>query len=136
MHRLADEVLPQHRPQRGAAIAVAREGREACALQLKVAENTVVPSEFSEKNCAPVTQLRHEGPELVPCIGHRDRVCIVWQLITGEHGRCFTLDEVRFQSKIFGQAFVENDELRVRDDCWISSRVEPARQGGIAVLEP
>ena len=72
----------------------------------------------------------------MPRIGDRDWVCIVWQLITGEHGRRFTLDDVRFQSKIFGQAFVENDELRVRDDCRISPRVEPARQGGIAVLEP
>ena len=55
MHGLADEVLAQHRSQGGPAIATAREGGEACALELEVAQNTVASCEFSEQDGAPVT---------------------------------------------------------------------------------
>ena len=40
-HRLADDVFPQHRPERGAAVAPARERRRAGALELDVAPHAV-----------------------------------------------------------------------------------------------
>src|SRR5207253_3113819 len=90
MHRLADEVFAQHRSQDGPAIAIAREGREAGALELNVAKDSIAPSEFSDQDGAPVAQPWHEGTELVPRVGHRDLVCIVRQSIAGKHCRRLT----------------------------------------------
>ena len=103
MHRFADEVLAQHGPKRGASIAIARERRESRALELDVAEHAVAPFAFSEQNGAPVTELRHEAAELMSRVGHRDGICIVRQLISGEECRRLALDDVRVQSKLLGQ---------------------------------
>ncbi len=74
MHRFADDVFAQHRPQRGAAVAAARERRRAGALELDVAADAVLVDHLAEQDGAAVAQLRHELPELVAGIGHRDRV--------------------------------------------------------------
>ena len=66
MHGLADEVLAQHRPERGATIAAAREGRQARALELDVAQDAIASFELAEQDRAPVTQLRHEVPNWCP----------------------------------------------------------------------
>ncbi len=77
MHSLADDVLAQHRPDRGTAIAAAREGCKAGALELNVAKHAVAAFDLAKKNGAPVAQSRHESTELVPGVGHCDRVRVV-----------------------------------------------------------
>ena len=72
-------------PYHGSPVAVSREGRKACALELNVAQDSIAPSKFSEKDRATITQPRHEHTELMSRISHRDRVCVLRQLIAGEH---------------------------------------------------
>ena len=83
-HRLADDVFAQHRAERGAAVAPARERRRARALELDVAADAVGVDDFAEQDGAAVAELRHEMAELVAGIGHRDRVGAVGHAFAGE----------------------------------------------------
>ena len=73
VHRLADDVLAQHRADRGQAVAAARERRGARTLQVQVANGPVRADELAEQQCASVAQARDEAAELVPGVGLRHR---------------------------------------------------------------
>src|SRR5271165_7479843 len=75
MHRFADEIFAQDRPQRGAAVAAPRERRPARALQLEVAPLAATVQDLAEEDRAAIAKLRNETPELMPGVGHRDRLC-------------------------------------------------------------
>ena len=74
MHRLADDVLAQHRPHRRQAVTAARERRRPGALQVDVAQAPVVVDELAEQQRASVAQPGDEAAELMPGVGlgHRD----------------------------------------------------------------
>ena len=69
-HRLADDVFAQDRPERGTAVAIPGKRRGTGALELDVAADAVGVDKLAQKNCASVTELRHEMPELVAGISH------------------------------------------------------------------
>ena len=83
-HRLADDVFAQHRTERGAAVAAARERRRAGPLELDVAADAVRVDHLAEQDGAAVAELGHEMAELVAGIGHRDRVRAVGNAFSGE----------------------------------------------------
>jgi len=103
---------------------------------LYVAQNTVAPHEFTEEDGATITQRWHEAAELVPCVGHCDAVGILGKMIARKHDGRLALDDARLQAYFFGQASVENNELRLRDGYRSDLPVEAAGQRGISVLEP
>ncbi len=78
-HRLAHDVLAQHRPERGAPVAAAREGRAPRALELDVAPLAVLADDLAEQDRATVAELRDEVAELVARVGQRDRLRAVGQ---------------------------------------------------------
>ena len=74
MHRFANEIFAQGRPQCGAAIAPPGERRSARALQLDIAPLAVAVHDLAKEDCAAIAKLRNEIAELMPGIGHRDRL--------------------------------------------------------------
>src|SRR3984957_20862603 len=74
MHCFANEIFSQDRPQCGAAIAPPGERRSARALQLDIAPLAVAVHDLAKEDCAAVAELRNEIAELMPGIGHRDRL--------------------------------------------------------------
>ena len=72
VHRLADDVLAQHRPERRAAVAASRVARLARTLELDVDARTAWRDLLAEHDRAPVAE-HGEVPVLVPCVGLRDR---------------------------------------------------------------
>ena len=83
-HGFADEVFAQHGAHGRAAVAGAREGRAARALELHVVQLPVHRAQLAEQDGATIAQLRHEVRELVARIGHGDGLCIDGQFVAGE----------------------------------------------------
>ena len=73
VHRLADHVLAQHRPDGRLAVAAARERRAPRALQVQVAAAAVDVDDLAEQQRAAVAQPRRVAAELVAGVGLRDR---------------------------------------------------------------
>ena len=73
VHRLADDVLAQHRTDRGQAVATSCERRTTRTLEVDVAGVAVAVDPLAEQQRAPVAQTRHEPAELMSGIGLRYR---------------------------------------------------------------
>ena len=73
-HRLADDVFAQHRTQRRAPVAAARERRRPRAFELDVATDAVAAHDLAQQDGAAIAELRHEVAELVAGIGKRNRL--------------------------------------------------------------
>ena len=86
VHRLADDVFPQHRPERGAAVAAARETRLARALSAGCHAFAGRRDLFAEQDRAAVAE-RREVAELMTGIRLRDRPRAVGQGVAGEDRR-------------------------------------------------
>ena len=94
MHRFANEIFPQDRPQRGAAVSASRERRSTRALQLDIAPLAAAVQDLAEEDCAAVAKLWNEMAELMPRIGQRDRLGAGRDDVAGKHRRQF----VRFET--------------------------------------
>jgi len=66
VHRFADKVFAQHRPQRCAAVTTAGKGRASRALELDVAANAGAVEDLAHEDRPAIAQLRNETAELVP----------------------------------------------------------------------
>ena len=84
VHRLADQHLAQHRPDRRLAVAAARERRAARALEGDVAAPAGAVDHLAEQERAAVAELRREAAELVAGVGLRDRLGAFGQRVAGE----------------------------------------------------
>ena len=73
-HGLAHNVLTQHGPECGSAIASARERGPAGALELDVVALAVPSNHFTQQVGAAIAELRHKIAELVSGIGLRERL--------------------------------------------------------------
>ena len=135
-HRLADDIFPHHRAERRAPVAAARKRRAPRALQLQVAPPTGRVDHLAQKDRPAVAELRHEMPELVPGIGHGDRLGALGQPLAGQHvdalGR---FQHVGLDAEFGGQSAVDLDELRRVHDGRRNLRVEVGRQTGVTVVE-
>src|ERR1700729_4432426 len=87
MHCLANEIFAQDWPQCGAAIPPPGERRSARALQLDIAPLAVAVHDLAEEDCAAVAELRNKIAELMPGIGHRDRLGARQNDVAGKY-RC------------------------------------------------
>ncbi len=65
MHRLAHQVLAQHRPQHGQAVATTGERGTARALQVQVATGTVGADHLAEEQRTAVAEPRRVPAELM-----------------------------------------------------------------------
>ena len=135
-HRLADDVFAQHRTERRAAVAAARERRRARALELDVAPHARAIDHLAQQDGAAVAELRHEVAELVAGIGERDRLRAGGEAVAGQD-----LDGLRrrqhvgIEAELAGQRLVDLDQARRRDRRRIEPGIEALRQPRIAVVE-
>ena len=109
-HRLGHDVFTQHRPERRAPVAAARERRRAGALQLQVEAPALAVDDLAQEHRPPVAELRHEIAELVARIGHGDRLGAVRDPLAGEHRDPLRrLQLVRIEAERLRQRLVERD---------------------------
>ena len=114
-HRLADDVLPQHRTDNGQAVPAAGEGRPSAALQMQIAQVSGRVDEFTEQQRPAVTQPRRVVAELVPGVGLRDR-----GRITGDGRAEQQVQSVRaaqpvgVDAEFDGQRLVQHQQVRRR----------------------
>ena len=85
MHRLTDEHLAEHRPQRRPAVSAARVASPPRPLQLEVVAGAVGGEVFAEEDGAAVAEIR-EMAVLVAGIGLGDRVGSGGEGVAGKHG--------------------------------------------------
>ena len=110
-HRLADDVFAQDRPERGAAVAPARERRRARSLELDVAAHAVLVDHLAEQDGPAIAELGHEMAELVAGIGHRDRVGAIREALSGEDFSPFrALQHIGIKAELDGQGPVQLDQ--------------------------
>ena len=135
MHRLADDVFPQHRPERGAPVAPAGEPRLPCPFQLDVDAIAGRRDLLAEQDRAAIAE-HGEVAELVTGVRLRDRSAAFGQGIAGEDRGAFrALERVRLEPKHGRQRPVERDEPRLANRSWRRMRVEELRQLRVGVLE-
>ena len=135
-HRLADDVFAQDRPERGAAVAPARERRGPASLELDVAADAVLVDDFAEQDGPAVAELGHEMAELVAGIGHRDRVGAVGEALSGEDfGPFRALQHVGIEPEMDGQGPVQLDQPGGGDRGRGHAGEKVRRQRRIGVLE-
>ncbi len=84
VHRLAEDVLAQHRPDDRLAVASARERRAAGALEVQVAPVAVRVEDLAEQQRATIAQPRRVRAELMAGVRHRDRRGPVGPRVAGE----------------------------------------------------
>ncbi len=135
-HRLADDVLPQHGAECGAAIAAAGERRWAGPLELDIAADAVGIDDFAEQDGAAIAELRHEMTELVAGIGHRDRVGAVRNAFAREDfGALRARKQLGVEAEMDRQRPVELDQARGGDRGGGDAGEKVRRQRRIGVLE-
>ena len=114
VHRLADDVLAQHRTDRGQAVTAARERRAPGALQVEVTKVPVGVDDLTEQEGAPVAQTRGEAAELVPGVGLRHRSGTAGDEIADQQPQAVgTPQPGRVEAELSGQRLVEHKQPRV-----------------------
>ena len=115
VHRLADQYLAQHRPDRGLAVAAARERRAPRALERDVAPLAVAVDHLAEQQGAAVAELRREAAELVARVGLRDRLGALRHGVAGEdRDAASPAKRVGVEAELLGQRTVEEQRRRRR----------------------
>ena len=85
VHRLADHVLAQHRPDHGLTVPAARERRAAGALEVQVAPLTAGVDELAQQQRPAVPQPRRVAAELVAGVRLRDGLGAGGERVTDQH---------------------------------------------------
>ena len=84
MHRLADHVLAQHRPNSSLAVAAASEWRAARTFEMQIANTTIGCGEFAQQQRASVAESRRVVTELMAGIRLRNRTRTGRQPLTNQ----------------------------------------------------
>jgi hypothetical protein len=136
VHRLAQDVLAQDRPEPGAPVAATREGRAAGALELDVEALARRVQDLAQKNRPAIAKLRNEAAKLVAGVGHGQRGRTLRHPVAREHGQTFGRAQ-RFgvEPELPGQGIVELDEPRMGDRNRRKPGEEAVRQPSIGVIE-
>ena len=104
VHRLADDVFPQHRPERGAPVTAAGEPRLPRPFQLNVHAIAGRRDLLAEQDRAAIAEGR-EVAELVTGVRLRDRSPAFGQGIAGENRGAFgPLERLRLESEHWSPA--------------------------------
>ena len=135
MHRLADDVFAQHRPERGAPVTAAGERRLPRPFQLNVDAIAGGRDLLAEQDRAAIAEGR-EVAELVAGVRLRDRPRAVGHGIAREDRGAFgTVERLRLEPKPRRERPVERDQARLADRRRGRRRVEELRQLRVGVLE-
>ena len=114
VHRLADDVLAQHRTDRGQTVAAAGERRAPGALEVEVAERAVGVHELAEQERAPVAETRDEPAELVPGVGLRHRGRTLGDVGADQQPQALGAAQPGgVEAQLGGQRLVEREQPRV-----------------------
>ena len=114
VHRLADDVLPQHRTDGGQAVAAARERRAAGALEVQVAHPSVAVDELAEQERPTVAEAWGEAAELVAGVRLRHGVRAGRHLGAGEQPESVgAAERVGIETELGGQRLVEHEQGRL-----------------------
>ncbi len=114
VHRLADDVLAQHRSHRGEAVTAAGERRGAGTLEVDVANAPVGADELAQQQRAPVAQPRHVAAELMPGVGLRYRSGAAGNQVAHQEAQpVCTAQPGRVEAKLGGQRLVERQQSQV-----------------------
>ena len=136
MHRLADQIFPQHRTERGASIAAARKRSAPRALQLNVPPPAVAVDHFAQKQRPPVAKLWHEMAELVAGIGLGQRCRSLGCFIACQDFRaCSGIEGSGIQPQFLRQFAVKLDQRRPRHRCGLPGNVEALQFTGKRIVE-
>ena len=84
VHGLPDDVLAQHRAERGLAVTTTCERRPSRALQMEIPAATLDVDDLAEEQCASVPEPRVEVPELVTGVHLSNRFGTGWGGMTDE----------------------------------------------------
>ena len=131
VHGFRTQVFADAGAQHGAAVAAARIGRDAGALELHIPELSGAVAYLAQQDRAPVAQLRHEVAELVSGVEHGQRIAARQQAVAdevlGEIGaRCFCAVEID-QARGVG---IEADQIGSGQRGGMQAAVKTVRQAG------
>ena len=136
MHRLADQVFAQHRPEHRLAVANARERRAPGPLEMDIAPAARPVDHLADQQRAAIAELGREATELVPGIGHGERRGTPRAFGTGED-RCpgLRIQRARVEPELRRQRPVQPQHSRCRNPGAPPRHVEAFEVAGIAVVE-
>ena len=135
MHRLADDVFPEHRSERGAPVAAAGEPRLPGSFELDVQAIAGWRDLFAKQDRSAVAEGR-EVAELVAGVRLRDRSRAIGHGIAGENGSAVgTRERLRLEPEHRRERPVERDQARLANRRRCRIRVEKLRQLRVGVLE-
>ena len=116
VHRLAHDVLAQHRTDRGQTVAAARERRGPRALEVDVAKAAVTVDDLSEQEGPPVAQTRRVLAELVAGVGLRHRSGPAGYQVADQQAQAIeAAQEGGVEAQLGGQRLVEHQQSRVEN---------------------
>ena len=116
MHRLTDEVLAQHRSERGQAVAPAGERCRSGAFQVEVTAPALTVDELAEQQRATVAEPWRVAAELMPGVGLGKRCRFLGQSRTDERGDASGAAQlVDVEAQLHSQRLVEHDQARLGD---------------------
>ena len=117
VHRLADDVLAQHRPDDCEAVATAGEGCAAGALQVDVAEAAADVGNLTEQQRTTVAQTAGEyQPNWWPAYACATGVAPSGSSLPISRGSPSGLRRnVRVKAQVGGQGFVQHQQPRIRN---------------------
>ena len=135
VHRLADDVFPQHRPERGAPVTPAREPRLPRPFQLNVHAIAGWRDLLAQQDRTAIAE-GGEVAELVAGVRLRDGSPAFGRGIARENRGAFgTLERLRLESEHRRERPVERRQARLANRSRCLMRVEELRQLRVGVLE-
>ena len=136
MHRLADHVLAQHRPERRASVAAAGERRAPGPFEVEVEACAVGTDDLAEQQRPPVAEPWRVAAELMTGVGLGDRGDARGRVVAGEDrhagGGAQRLD---VEAEFARQLLVEDHQRRVRHRLGLPRLVQPDQLAGKRVVE-
>ncbi len=136
MHRLADQILPQHRPDRGAPIRRSRERCQAGPFELHIPQHAGTIAQLAEQDRAPIAEARHEVAELMA--RHRPSQSASHRPAAGCRRRSAAASRSTASTSSPSSAAsgrLNDDELWIGHGRRGDRAIEPLGQGGVRVLK-
>ena len=116
VHGLTDEVLAQHRSERGQAVAPAGERCRSGAFQVEVTAPALTVDELAEQQRATVAEPWRVAAELMPGVGLGKRCRFLGQSRTDERGDASGAAQlVDVEAQLHSQRLVQHDQARLGD---------------------
>jgi hypothetical protein len=137
VHRLAHDVLAQHRPDRRQPVPAAREGRASRALEVQVAARAVRRRELAEQQRPAVPEPRVEAAELVTGVRLRDRPLAGQHVRPDQEAQAVLAAQPRgVEAEVEGERVVQRQQARLGRRRGLPGDGQLGELAGEAVVEP